>query len=71
MTGMPWTKINGVGKMHGMDTAINVQKFVDKMVQIEQDKIDKENFGILSKKKAQAKKLNKKKKKTLPGLLGA
>ena len=59
--GMPWTKVHGVGKMHGMDTAINVQKFVDNLVQMEQEKIDKENFGLLSKKKkgkAKKKKMN-------------
>ena len=38
------------------------------MVQIEQDKIDRENFGIASKKKLSAKKRGKKKKQ--PGMLG-
>jgi len=30
--GLPWTKISGVGKMHGINTAVNVQEWVDKML---------------------------------------
>lgn len=33
--GLPWTKVFGIGKMHGINTLVNVQDDVEKMLIIQ------------------------------------
>ena len=64
---MPWSKTQGIGRMHGIGTMLNMSKFVEVLIKQKEDQEEKDNVGAAAKKKATLKKNKTKVIKKLPG----